>query len=68
LRADARGFAVVRAIRFSSDKTPGLRFSATELGSQFLQQRGQFRVPGEISSPARTAKTLLHEEDLKVRE
>jgi len=41
---------------------------APELGSQFLQQKWQFLVPGEISGPARIAKTLLHEMDLKVAE
>src|ERR1700687_2614029 len=40
----------------------------TELGSQFFQQKWQFRVPGEFSGTARTAKTLLHEMDLKVAE
>jgi hypothetical protein len=54
--------------QFSSQPNFGSALLAPELGSQFLQQKWQLRVPGEISGPARTAKMLLHEMDLKVAE
>ena len=41
---------------------------AADLGSRFLQQRWQFRVSDRMTNPSRTAKMLLHEEDLKVAE
>ena len=34
----------------------------------FLQQEWQFRVHSEMNNLARTAKTVLHKEDLKVAE
>jgi hypothetical protein len=56
----------VRAIRFSSDKTPVLRSSRRDSGASFLQQKWQIRVPGEMNNLAPTAEMLLHEMDLKV--
>jgi hypothetical protein len=53
---------------FPPNENSGSALFATELGSQFLQQRGRFRVPGEMNNLARTAKTVLHKEDLKVAE
>jgi hypothetical protein len=51
LRAGARVFAVVRAFLFSSKRKLGVALFATELVSQFWQQKWQFRVPGEIGGP-----------------
>ena len=47
-----------------------LPFCALHAGTwePFLQQEWQFRVHSEMNNLARTAKTVLHKEDLKVAE
>jgi hypothetical protein len=37
---------------FPPNENSGAAFFATELGSQFLRQRGQFRVSGEMNNLA----------------
>jgi hypothetical protein len=54
--------------RLSSQQKLQFCAYAPELGSQFLQQTGKFRVSDQMTNPAEPAKMLLHEEDLKVRE
>jgi hypothetical protein len=67
-RANAGEAGVVRAFLFSSKRKLGVCALRDKTREPFFQQKWQFRVPGEISEPARTAKTLLHEMDLKVAE
>jgi hypothetical protein len=53
---------------FPPNKNSSSALLVQELVSQFLQQKWQFRLIGEINNPAGTAKMLRHEMDLKVAE
>jgi hypothetical protein len=68
VRLKRREPPVLLAFSISSQQKPKFCALASELGSQFSQQRWQFRVSSKMRNPAGLTKNLFHEMDLKVRE